>query len=417
MNNSISLRKTLTVESLFDNLIWLLAAALFATFYIMNQNIYGSYIQIGITALILLLMFAKGRGKIYIRFDAFHWFVLGFAAYVAMTALWAQSSSNAVQKATTIVEILLCMTVLYWHYSHKDSTEKLLKAVMWGSYVIVLYTLMQYGLDGIMEAVENEERFSVEFANINAVSMVSSVAVVINIHFWRRKIQRVSAVFALPALLVVGASGSRKALVLLLLGFVLVYLFDLRSKNAVIQVFKVLLFAVIALAVIRLILMLPVFSVAANRLDRMIQGFLGTGDADSSTKKRMMYVEYGWKIFKQYPIFGVGYNNTYLHMDALIGDGNYLHNNFLEVLASGGIVGFIIYYAKYVYLIVMLFRLKLHNHKHSPVVMALLLVLLVMDWGVVSYYSKQTYFYLMLYFVHLQNVKREIRVHADQKTA
>ena len=417
MNNSGFQRRILTVDALFDKVIWFLTAVLFASFYIMNKNVYGSYVLMGITGLILLMMFMKGRGRIQIQFGAFHWFVLSFAIYAAMTALWARSSANAIEKATTIIEILICISVLYWHYAQKDSTEDLLKAVMWGAYFVVLYTLLQYGIGGIMEAVENEERFSVEFANINAVSMVSAVAVVINVHFWRRNIQRFSIIFALPALLLVGASGSRKALVLLLVGVVFIYLLDMHSRDAVVQVLKILLFAVIALVLIRLVLELPAFKMTAERLDEMFQGFLGTGKADSSTRKRMAYVEYGWMIFKKYPLFGVGMNNSYFFMGQLTGENTYLHNNFIEVLVCGGIFGFVIYYAKYVYLIVILFRLKVQSHKHSVVTIAVLILMLIMDYGVVSYYSKQTYFYLMLYFLHLRNVKEEIKGHAEQKAA
>lgn len=417
MNNSGFQRRILTVDALFDKVIWFLTAVLFASFYIMNKNAYGSYVLMGITGLILLMMFMKGRGRIQIQFGAFHWFVLSFAIYAAMTALWARSSANAIEKATTIIEILICISVLYWHYAQKDSTEDLLKAVMWGAYFVVLYTLLQYGIGGIMEAVENEERFDVEFDNINSVALVASTAIVINIYFFKKKIKRLSIVFALPAVLLVGASGSRKAMVLLLLGFLLIFMLDTHSRSALIKILKIMLVVAVAWIAVRLVLSLPVFKVAAERLDQMLEGVFGTGESDSSTRKRMAYVEYGWMIFKQYPLFGIGMNNSYYFLRELSGESTYLHNNFIEVLVCGGVVGFVIYYAKYVYLIFGIFKTKLKSHKHSAAVITVMLMLLIMEYGLVSYYSKHTYFYLMLYFLHLQNVKKGMETYADPKIA
>ena len=414
---NISAPKGITADAFFDKIIWLLTTALFAMFYIGNQNIYGGYIMIGITGLILLFMFIKGNGKIRISFGGFHWWTIAFAAFTFMSSLWAIQASDATTKGVTIIEILICMTVLYWYYSEFDSTEKLLKAIMWGAYVVVLYTLVQYGVDGITEAVENEERFAVNFANINAVAMVASVASVINIHFWKRKIQRLSILFALPALLLIGASGSRKALIILLVGFAMIYLLDIRSKNAIMQVVKILVSAAIALAVVRLVLMLPIFKVAAERMDSMFNGLLGIGETDSSTRKRMEFIRIGWELFLENPFLGIGMDNAHYHMYQQLGTDVYTHNNYVEILSGGGFVGFLLYYLKYIFLLVSLLKAKLKNHRHSIAVITLLIILLVMDWGAVSYYSKQTYFYLMVYFIHLQNAKKGIGIYADQKTA
>ena len=404
-------------DDLCDKIIWLLAALFFATIYIANMNAYGSYILLLITVVALVVSVIKNGWKLRISVAPYHGFVLMFAAYTLFSALWAKTPGEAATVATTMVEILICLSVFYWHYMQTDSTEELLKAIMWGAYIVVLYTFAEYGLDGIMTAVEDEERFAVEFANINSVAMAAAMAVVINVHFWRKKVQRFSILFALPALLLVGASGTRKALVILLLGSVMVYVLGIRSRSGLMRILKLIGFALVAVVAIRLVLALPVFRVVADRMEGMINGFLGTGEADNSTEVRMKFTKIGWQVFLENPILGVGMSNTHHYLAQLAGRDTYTHNNFVEVLAGGGIIGFALYYVKYVYLFVNIMKAKLSNHPHGVVVVTILLLLVVMDWGGVTYYSKHTYFYLMMFFLYVDNMKKRAISNADEKTA
>lgn len=52
-------------------------------------------------------------------------------------------------------------------------------------------------------------------------------------------------------------------------------------------------------------------------------------------------METAWKMFSQKPILGWGWNAFAI----LAGYGYYCHNNYLEIMVSMGIVGFLIYYA------------------------------------------------------------------------
>ena len=61
---------------------------------------------------------------------------------------------------------------------------------------------------------------------------------------------------------------------------------------------------------------------------------------------RVKYINKAWELFKASP-FGIGFGSTIQKM------GIYSHNNFLEVLVSGGIIGFFVYYCLYFYIVIL----------------------------------------------------------------
>ena len=63
---------------------------------------------------------------------------------------------------------------------------------------------------------------------------------------------------------------------------------------------------------------------------------------DSSDQNRVQMIEKGLEIFADNP-WGIGFGNTKNFINS------YTHNNYVEVLASLGVFGFILYYSAYFY--------------------------------------------------------------------
>ena len=117
----------------------------------------------------------------------------------------------------------------------------------------------------------------------------------------------------------------------------------------------------------------------------------------------------GMEWFQKYPLFGIGMGNphilagTYLNFDA------YLHNNFVELLCGGGVVGFVLYYAIFVYLFVGLFKYRKADRDAFSVALVWLGLILIMNYGMVTYYSKTQWFYLLVHFINVNNLKTKHR--------
>ena len=154
---------------------------------------------------------------------------------------------------------------------------------------------------------------------------------------------------------------------------------------------------------------LEAFSVIEKRMDGMVALFTGRGIVDSSTWLRYEYIKLGFKIFKENPIFGIGMGNARLFVSSNYGRDAYLHNNYVELLANGGIFGFLIYYYIYYLVINDLIKYFKYREKYTVVVIILMLMQLIMDYGNVSYYYKTTIFYFLIFYISIRKMKERKR--------
>jgi len=118
---------------------------------------------------------------------------------------------------------------------------------------------------------------------------------------------------------------------------------------------KVLL---LTLAVILSILLLSNFDfndssvTVINRINQMLEG------EDDSTLERLLMVKMAPIIFEQNMFFGAGLNGFAYES----GIGAYAHNNLLELAASGGLVGLILYYPIFLFCMYRTFRERNINY-------------------------------------------------------
>lgn len=138
----------------------------------------------------------------------------------------------------------------------------------------------------------------------------------------------------------------------------------------------------------------------------MINSFTGKGKVDSSTIERKTYIEAGVKQFLKTPILGIGVNNSQYITLMETNKETYLHNNFVELLACTGIIGFVLYYSIFVYLLHNLFKYVKDDKSIAIISFIILAVNIILDYGVVSYYEKNTYIYILLAMVTIENLKR-----------
>lgn len=388
-------------KNLIESLIWILTVALLSSFSIFYAESFGRYILIGVTVLMLLLSAADNNGKIYLHFGMFQLMTGLFAAFVFFSAVWAWNSSDAISKGSTILQIILCMTVFYSYFLRKGDLDSLISAVMWAGYVVAFYITFTMGFSVIISGINSGNRLETDVDNVNTLGMLAAISVVITVYqvVFRESKNILAFGAAIFGVVMTAASGSRKALVMLILGSLVVFFFKYASKDIFMSVIKIAVFAVVAFFVIRWLLSLPVFSVVNERMETMINTLLNNGgQMDSSTWKRQQMIIAGINQFKRNPILGIGIGNSHFITYSLFGKKTYLHNNFVELLSCGGIIGFTIYYSIYLYCFVKLFKVR-NSSPCVKMLLILMILLLIMDYGMVSYYSKAQYFYFMMFFI------------------
>jgi len=67
----------------------------------------------------------------------------------------------------------------------------------------------------------------------------------------------------------------------------------------------------------------------------------------------------------------------------------------------------LLYYSIYIYSSVILFKCRKNRDREFSIILVILVLTLMMDYGMVSYYSKETYFYVLLIFLYAEKLKRK----------
>ena len=151
----------------------------------------------------------------------------------------------------------------------------------------------------------------------------------------------------------------------------------------------------IGLLILNWLSTVPAFGTTFKRLSTMFGN--DAGYQDNSAAMRETMIQAGWKYFKKNPYTGIGLSNTGVITWQYLGWDTYLHNNYIELLASVGIFGFALYYAMYAYLLKNLYQISMTIRDNTSVLMFVIIITnLILEYGFVSYYNKMTHVYLAM---------------------
>lgn len=400
----------ITLKDVAEKTIWLLAIFLFTAFQIFEGEDWGRYAFFGASILIVILSAIVYDGKIRIRIQPFHVFFAVFIAFNAASSVWAlYNPADATTKAMTLFQIFGCAAMLYIHYDRKQKVDDLISAVKWAGFIVTLYAIAFYGLDAMLESAQ-DLRLENEFNNVNTIAMAAALSCML---LWNDLMNRKNlwaAVLLVPAVILITATQSRKAFVLLLAGIFGVYIIQTaKQKGFVKKILRVIFYAVIVYVGLRLLFRLPIFSGSLARMDQMLNFFTNEGKVDHSTQLRNDMTALGLEWWKKYPILGIGMGNPHVLAANYLDFDAYLHNNFVELLCGGGIVGFVCYYSMHVYLIFSLIKYRKADPKNVGIALVWLVLLLIMNYGMVTYYSKTQWYYLVIHFVNAGSLRTKYK--------
>ena len=397
-----------SLDGLFraDRLIWILTATLYACFSIANTNPAWSSLSLLLITGFVEIITATKYGINNIVINSFQTNIIVFAIYCFISTLWAIDPSDAIERGITVVEICVCMTVFLWAYSNiQNPFYRLLKAVMYGGYAVTIYTFIFIGINNILFMVAMGGRLDSTFDNVNTIGLICAISLILSVFFLYQKKNWLLVLLDIPTLVLLSACGSRKALLVTIIGCFAIYIFRHRTVNKIAFVFKIIISIVFLFIILRLLSSLSIFSGISERMEGLLAMVTGNGEIDHSAQVRQDMFKLGISIFKDNPIFGIGMGNAHIYTLKYIGHDCYLHNNYAELLANGGVVGTYLFYRIYLSVIKKLKRNHRLKTQEGVMILILMFCLLVSDLSVVSYYSKLTYFFFMIFYVY--NTQKE----------
>ena len=343
---------------------------------------YGvSLITIGVLAYIVSSKYMHKSVGVYAVW------AVAFFGYSFISGLWAIVPDNIFDTSKTLFLIFAVNILLSFIIENKEDVKNLLLAnflalVLFLVYVILKVDVSQLGEDrlgvGLLGSLWN--------ANDVGLKLCVGFALALYLGFERKEIA-LRVCFWIIGLLFAAISlytGSRTAFLLLI--FIGVGIFFLISKN------KLLAIGIIAAFVVGMYLLVmnvePLYEVLGKRLESLIINLFGGDASEGSFDARAEMIKLGWRWFLERPIFGYGLNNFRTLYEQAAGVSTYSHNNFIEILVSGGLVGFILYYFIYGYVFVKLFKPAFVEREIMAIILFVInLMLIGLQIATISYFD------------------------------
>ena len=388
---------------------WLITVFMLASFLLFDSYSWGKYSHIICALLIFLITGINRGGKLRICFDPYLLILAIFSLFVALTSLWAITSSDTLQMFRTMLRTLGCFALVYWAYMDDNDPYRLITAIIFASYVVAVYSVMIYGFDTIINV--SDDIFTMAgFVNINSISLFLAYGTICVMYLMLYRGFKWYCLLSILSVAIIAASRTRKSMIFLVLGIVLLLLFRYsKSKSFGSGFLKIVSILIIAFSVVYLASQFPIFAGVNERLEQMMNTFLGKGKMDTSSLMRNDLIDLGMFCFSKKPLTGIGMacTHTYAYMNLYF--DSYLHNNYVELLAGGGIFALLLFYSMYVYLIYGFIKLRKNSPEFFAFGIVMIILMLMADIGRVSYYSKTVLFELMMLFlvVRIESRRKE----------
>lgn len=333
--------------------------------------------------------------------------VFAFAFYCFLSNFWAINSELAIDRSKTLFVLAVFLLITYNFFSNIENAENiLLKIIMYAGIIFSIYIIMYYGINEYFSKLISGERVGEEINNVNAIGLQTSISIIIAIFYGLYENKKGYFLLSIIPLIVSLGTGSRKVIVLVVVGIILLFILKREEKIDIVSITKKVLIFIIISFVFVYIAKAPMFSTVFNRFQMSINSITGQGKVDGSTQTRTTFIKAGIDQFLKTPILGIGIGNSGYITEQATGWFTYLHNNFVELLATTGIIGFSLYYSIYFYIIINCIKMIKTKSKYINIVLIIFLINIILDYGVVSYYMKSTYVYLLLGLLTLERKNR-----------
>ena len=307
-----------------------------------------------------------------------------FVMFGVFSMLWiAPENATAVTVTLSVIQVglIACCILFYCAFTHRT------EFVLWCFVLAALVFCVRFFLTVPSSMWGQAERFKAYGVfGSNTPAMVMAYASIILVwmcffkeHPLKRKFFPLLCVFMFMFISVL--MGTKKSL-LIFAACMVVFLLG-SAKNPVKLFGRLALIGVAAVGIYLLFTKVPMFY---NSIGYRIEGLLSLfdgGEVDASTEDRANHIVEGWKIFKRHPFVGLG-QDGYRYTNSKI---TYSHNNYIELLANLGIIGFSIYYSVY---FVML-RLGARVFKKNMLPLCIVIAILLSDIAIVSYSLESGY--------------------------
>ena len=321
------------------------------------------------------------------------WYLV-FALFSFVGVLYSPNE-NFMEGAFYLVMVTFCVTFAITTFVNTKFSFKIF------GYVYVVSAVMLVGmlyLKGMLSGTSTDRLGQDFMGNANTFAWMMMLATMfamwLLVYESRNdsfKLKFLNKLYLLVKLALVGAifvclyalilSGGRKFFVLpfLFLYILLVLRKDKRGKTHF-RLYTIVAIVFIAVAYVLIMNVEVFYNAIGVRIEKFISGLLEGGDTGASAEIRKQMREYAFEMWAGSPIFGYGFDSFKYYNVSLSGHFYYSHCNYTELLFSGGIILFVVYYGFIIYILKKAFCAKNIDCKYRAFSIATIICTLLFDF-------------------------------------
>ena len=308
-----------------------------------------------------------------------------YISYNLLSGLWApEYSSTLVSMSISIIQVIVIGLIIILYCTNKEKTENVIFFFFLSGLIITIRFFIEIPVSWWGQGF----RFGSEtIFGSNRTAMIltfTSILIIPNI--------KVKKFFLIPIILfslITFLMGTKMGLIGLFVGIGSYYLSN--KKVRLKQVF--LLFGLL------IIITLLIFKIEFfyNSIGYRFEGLFSLlleGEGDSSSNARLYLMKEALDVFLSHPVLGTGLDGFRYNLTRM----TYSHSNYLELLANGGLIGFIIYYYLPLLLLVKTFYFSRNECAETRIFFAVIMTILVNDIFNVTYFREYVFILFALIY-------------------
>lgn len=370
--------------SLVTSIFLLIPLAVF--FSILSDRTPFNYVNILVCALLsVLILFYVFK---YHSFKIDRFAILLFAFNIAILVSQIVNL-KILEFPKTIILLSIFSIFLYQFFITYEKKDNLFFAILVGGFLFVIFFLLYYRTK-IFESTF-ADRLGEELSDQNDLGKNIGVFAILSLVFIfrARGFKKVFSIVTLTlmffVLLITGSISN--LLTFFVVGMVTIVI-CVKRKNRLLALAIILVLALLVF----LLIQMPFMSYFKTRIDTIFNAFFDKDSkVDGSAVERFNLFMAAMRLFFSRPLFGYGYDQVQYYTE---GVGAFSHSNFAELLASFGIICFLIY--ETLLLLPMIYTIR--SKKYDKALIAVTLYLFLFQIFLIIFRKKLEFVYMPLLF-------------------
>lgn len=396
---NIALKKISLINLLFYQMVIIVIA--FADYKYLNII----SVLLGFGACLLTFFMEK---KINFNLIKFSFFKMIFLAWCFLSILWSVNPSNSLYFSISIIMRLLAsiavITYVYNYQSYVSFIKVLVVAVVILCIRLLIHVpLSEFGNSRIGNYLAHDADSS--YGNTQ-LTYVFGCTIAILLFDENKTIKNRFLKYLLIFIFTVFSllSGSKKQIFFLVIS-IFTFVFIKVDKPLVLIRNLIISIGLLAVGYILLTQVDVLYNSVGYRIENFFNVFSDSKTTDISTQNRLLFLAEAKRVFLIRPFLGVGVDGFRFENSIL---NAWAENNFMEILADLGVIGFILYYIPFIFIIWYLTSHKKMLTKGTIAqIVNLMLIILFIDFTMVSYRNLILQFFLAFLFALSTSKKEE----------